>query len=164
MTWAPFTAADALAPLDTYGVSKMEAEQGLREIALQTGMEGVAAQAGGSCNASRAVSMGWRRINRCNIKSKLAIAHVLENPMNGLMLELPMDALVSPGASAQSLAAEARFMLALKLFEVGRLSSGKAGLLCGMGRVEFLLAAGRAGVAVVDMDAEELNAEFASNV
>ena len=60
------------------------------------------------------------RIKRCNIKSEFAIEHVLENPMNGLMLELPMDALVSPGASVQSLAAEARFMLALKLFEVGR--------------------------------------------
>ncbi|TAM18243.1 MAG: SDR family oxidoreductase, partial [Candidimonas sp.] len=34
-----FTADDAPAPLDAYGVSKMEAEQGLREIALQTGME-----------------------------------------------------------------------------------------------------------------------------
>jgi UDP-glucose 4-epimerase len=34
-----FTADDTPAPLDPYGVSKMEAEQGLREIALQTGME-----------------------------------------------------------------------------------------------------------------------------
>lgn len=84
--------------------------------------------------------------------------------MNALMLELPMDALEAPGVSSQSLAAEARFMLALKLFEVGRLSSGKAGLLCGMGRVEFLLAASRAGVAVVDMDADELSAEFAPSV
>jgi hypothetical protein len=33
-----------------------------------------------------------------------------------------------------------------------------------MGRVEFLLAAGRSGVAVVDLDAEEFNAEFAPNV
>ncbi len=47
--------------------------------------------------------------------------------MNALMLELPMDALEAPGVSNQSLAAEARFMLALKLFEVGRLSSGKPG-------------------------------------
>ena len=84
--------------------------------------------------------------------------------MNALMLELSMDALEAPGVSNQSLAAEARFMLALKLFEVGRLSSGKAGQLCGMGRVEFLLAASRAGVAVVDMDADELSAEFAPNV
>lgn len=35
----PFTADDAPAPLDPYGVSKMEAEQGLQEISAQTGME-----------------------------------------------------------------------------------------------------------------------------
>ncbi|MBF0471374.1 MAG: UPF0175 family protein [Gammaproteobacteria bacterium] len=51
-------------------------------------------------------------------------------------------------------------MLALKLFEVGRLSSGEAGQLCGMGRVEFLFAASRAGEPVVDLDDEELAAEF----
>ena len=42
--------------------------------------------------------------------------------MSSLMLELPMDALLLPGASTQSLAAEASFLLALNLFEVGRLS------------------------------------------
>lgn len=35
----PFGADDVPAPLDAYGISKMEAEQGLREIARQTGME-----------------------------------------------------------------------------------------------------------------------------
>jgi nucleoside-diphosphate-sugar epimerase len=35
----PFTPDDKPAPLDAYGVSKMEAEQGLRELAAQTGME-----------------------------------------------------------------------------------------------------------------------------
>ena len=80
-----------------------------------------------------------------------------------LMLEFPFDALALPGASPESLASEAKFMLALKLFEVGRLSSGKAGQLCGMGRVEFLLAAGRAGVPVATLDEEEISAEFASN-
>jgi UDP-glucose 4-epimerase len=34
-----FTADDTPAPLDAYGVSKMETEQGLREITRQTGME-----------------------------------------------------------------------------------------------------------------------------
>ncbi|MRS98709.1 NAD-dependent epimerase/dehydratase family protein [Ralstonia pickettii] len=34
----PFSADDEPAPLDSYGVSKMEAERGLREIASQTGM------------------------------------------------------------------------------------------------------------------------------
>ncbi len=35
----PFKADDLPAPLDPYGVSKLEAEQGLREIEAQTGME-----------------------------------------------------------------------------------------------------------------------------
>jgi nucleoside-diphosphate-sugar epimerase len=35
----PFTAGDVAAPLDDYGVSKMEAEQGLRELSARTGME-----------------------------------------------------------------------------------------------------------------------------
>ena len=83
--------------------------------------------------------------------------------MKALLLELPVDALATPGMSMESLAVEAKFMQALKLFEVGRLSSAKAGLLCGMGRVEFLLAASRAGVPVVAMDSMELNAEFAPN-
>lgn len=34
-----FSAADAPAPQDPYGISKMEAEQGLRQIAAETGME-----------------------------------------------------------------------------------------------------------------------------
>lgn len=35
----PFTEQDFPSPKDPYGISKMEAEQGLREIAAQTGME-----------------------------------------------------------------------------------------------------------------------------
>lgn len=84
--------------------------------------------------------------------------------MNTVTFEFPIDALASPGASVESLAAEAKFMLALKLFEVGRLSSGKAGKLCGMGRVEFLFAAGRAGVSAVALDDDELSAEFAPHL
>ena len=83
--------------------------------------------------------------------------------MNSVMLELPIDVLASPGVSPESLASEAKFMLALKLFEVGRLSSGKAGRLCDMGRVEFLLAAGRAGVPVLSLDDDELIREFDQN-
>ncbi len=35
----PFTANDAPAPQDAYGISKMEAELGLRQVAIETGME-----------------------------------------------------------------------------------------------------------------------------
>jgi len=35
----PYTADDAPAPVDPYGISKMEAEQGLKALAAETGME-----------------------------------------------------------------------------------------------------------------------------
>ena len=61
----PFTAADAPAPLDAYGVSKMEAEQGLREIALQTDMEVVIIRPplvyGPDVKANFAAMMRWLR-------------------------------------------------------------------------------------------------------
>lgn len=61
----PFTADDAPAPLDAYGVSKMEAEQGLREIALQTGMEVVIIRPplvyGPGVKANFAAMMRWLR-------------------------------------------------------------------------------------------------------
>jgi len=81
--------------------------------------------------------------------------------MNTLMIELPLEGLPSAAELPENFSDEARFLLALKLFEQGRISSGKAGTLCGMGRVEFLLAAGRAGVPVVDLSPHEMADEFA---
>ncbi|MEO5363891.1 MAG: UPF0175 family protein [Magnetococcus sp. DMHC-8] len=82
--------------------------------------------------------------------------------MNTLTIELPMDGLPSLAELPENFSDEVRFFLALKLFEQGRISSGKAGLLSsGMGRVEFLLAASRAGVPVVDLSQDEMDEEFA---
>ncbi|MCF8090410.1 MAG: UPF0175 family protein [Desulfotignum sp.] len=44
--------------------------------------------------------------------------------MNTGVLELPLDVLALPGIPPEDLANEAQFMLALKLFEIGRLISG----------------------------------------
>jgi predicted HTH domain antitoxin len=72
-----------------------------------------------------------------------------------------MEGLPPASELADGFADEARFLLALKLFEQGRISSGKAAILCGLGRVEFLLAAGRNGVPVVDLSEDERTEEFA---
>ncbi len=80
--------------------------------------------------------------------------------MKTLTLELPLEGLPIAAEMPGNFAEEARFLLALKLFEQGRISSGKAGILCGMGRVAFLLAAGRAGTPLVDLSPEELAEEF----
>lgn len=61
----PFTADDVPAPLDSYGVSKMEAEQALRDLANQTGLELVIVRPplvyGPGVKANFAAMMRWLR-------------------------------------------------------------------------------------------------------
>jgi predicted HTH domain antitoxin len=52
--------------------------------------------------------------------------------------------------------AEARLYLAMKLYEVGRLSSGQAAELAGYSRAAFLELLGRHGIAVFDQDPGDL--------
>ena len=51
---------------------------------------------------------------------------------------------------------EAKMAMAVKLFELKRLSSGMAAVLVGMDRVTFLLNLHRYGVAMIDLTEEEL--------
>ena len=51
---------------------------------------------------------------------------------------------------------EAKMAMAAKLFEMKRLSSGMAASLVGMDRVSFLLDLHRYGVAMIDLEQEEL--------
>ena len=55
---------------------------------------------------------------------------------------------------------ELRFLASAKLFELGRLSSGKAARLAGLDRVEFLQRLGRIGVAAINLADEEVEAEI----
>jgi predicted HTH domain antitoxin len=80
--------------------------------------------------------------------------------MSSLTIELTESVLVAYGQSREEFLREARFLLALKLFELGRLSSGKAAELCPMSRVDFLFAASWAGVPVARLDKSDLAEEF----
>jgi predicted HTH domain antitoxin len=55
---------------------------------------------------------------------------------------------------------EARFLLAAKLYELGRFSSGEAARMAGKGRVEFLFALAQIGVPVSNLRAEDVDAEL----
>ena len=61
--------------------------------------------------------------------------------------------------SDQEFVEELRFLASAKLFELGRLSSGKAARLAGLDRVEFLQRLGRIGVAAINLADEEVEAE-----
>ena len=55
---------------------------------------------------------------------------------------------------------EAKMAMAVKLFDMKRLSSGIAAKLAGMDRVTFLLSLHRYGVAMIDLEEEELLADL----
>ncbi len=55
---------------------------------------------------------------------------------------------------------EAKMAMAVKLFEMKRLSSGVAARLAGMDRVGFLLELHRYGSSMIDYDEEELHSDI----
>jgi predicted HTH domain antitoxin len=61
--------------------------------------------------------------------------------------------------SPASFEKEARFLLAAKLYESGRLSSGTCAEIAGCRKREFILRLHQAGVHVVNWDAEDLLSE-----
>ena len=81
--------------------------------------------------------------------------------MATIRIDLPESVLLGSGQSQEEFVSEAKFLLALKLFELGRLSSSRAAGLCAMNRVDFLLRAGRSGVPVAGIDKSDTQ-EFSS--
>ena len=57
-----------------------------------------------------------------------------------------------------------RLMAALKMFELGKVSSGKAAELAGMTRVEFLETCGRYNVSVFNYPPEEIEEELKKDI
>jgi predicted HTH domain antitoxin len=60
-----------------------------------------------------------------------------------IVLEIPEKVLLAEKTDEASFAQELRILAAVKLYQMGRLSSGRAAELAGMPRGEFLLTQGR---------------------
>lgn len=65
------------------------------------------------------------------------------------------EILLSVAMRREEFEREARFLLAAKLYELGKLSSGQAATMCGMQRVEFLSSLSRVGVAMSNLGEED---------
>ena len=63
--------------------------------------------------------------------------------MRQIVIQVPEKVLLAEKTDEVSFARELRMLAAVKLYELGRLSSGRAAELAGMSRVEFLLSLGR---------------------
>jgi predicted HTH domain antitoxin len=78
------------------------------------------------------------------------------------MLSIPYskDLLITSGKSKEALEHELRFLLAVKLFELRRLSLGKAAQLCSMHKLAFMDEMGRIGIPVINLDDEQISDEL----
>jgi predicted HTH domain antitoxin len=87
-----------------------------------------------------------------------------EKTVNAHQLTIPYsdDLLLSLKESPEEFEAEARLLLAVKLYELGRVSTGRAAELAGMPRVEFMFALGRFGLSPIGVDPEELESDLAN--
>ncbi len=81
-----------------------------------------------------------------------------------ITLEIPENLELGVQTTREELPAQIRLMAALKMFELGKLSSGKAAELAGMSRVEFLDMCGRYRVSVFNYSPDELENELRSDV
>jgi predicted HTH domain antitoxin len=76
--------------------------------------------------------------------------------MNAIQLEIPEETLISLKTDLQSFAKDLKMLASVKLFELGKLSSGRAAQLAGLTRVAFLVALRDYQVAPFRLTAEEL--------
>jgi predicted HTH domain antitoxin len=80
--------------------------------------------------------------------------------MKQLVVEYPEDLPGLLKLTEAQFAAEVRFLAAAKLFEMGKLSSGKAAAMAGIGRVEFLYKLGAYGFHAINLDDEQIATEL----
>ena len=81
-----------------------------------------------------------------------------------ITLDVPENFEQAVQVTRDELESQIRLMAALKMFELGKISSGKAAELAGMTRVQFLEACGRYNVSVFNYSADELEQELLADL
>lgn len=77
-----------------------------------------------------------------------------------ITIDVPEKVLLAEKIDAAAFGRELRVLAAVKLYELGRLTSGRAAELAGMSRVEFLLALGSYNVFPLATELEELETDY----
>ena len=84
--------------------------------------------------------------------------------MEKFSVVLPEDFELAVHSTPEELAAQIRLMAALKMFELGKVSSGKAADLAGISRLEFFEMCGRYKVSIFNYGPEETEGEIKSDL
>jgi len=77
-----------------------------------------------------------------------------------MSISYPDDLLITSGKSPQDLEAERVFLLAVKLFELRRLSLGKAAEFCHVNKIQFMFELGRMKIPVINLDDDQIADEL----
>ena len=80
--------------------------------------------------------------------------------MQSITIPCPDSVLISLKDTPEQFAKEATKLLAVKLYEMGKLSSGRAAELAGISRISFLQSLEVYGTAIFDMTKEELEKDY----
>ncbi len=80
--------------------------------------------------------------------------------MQVLSIPYSDDLLIATGKSKDALEQELCFLLAVKLFELRRLSLGKAAELCGMKKLTFMDELARMKIPVINLDNDQIKDEL----
>ena len=81
---------------------------------------------------------------------------------NLLTIPYPSDLLLSLKVSPERFERDARLLLAIKLYELGRVTTGTAAQIAGMDRVLFIFELAKFGLSASGVDADELEGDFAN--
>ena len=79
-----------------------------------------------------------------------------------LTIPYPDDLLLSLKLTPDSFEAEARLLLAVKLYEMGRVTTGVAAQIAGLDRVAFIFELDKFGLSPIGVDPDELESDLAN--
>jgi predicted HTH domain antitoxin len=85
---------------------------------------------------------------------------LIEMSLKILTIPYPEDLPEALGETPEEFECELRFLVAARLYELGRISSGRAAELAGMSRVEFLNRIGKYRISAFNYSLEELEQEI----
>ncbi len=77
-----------------------------------------------------------------------------------IQIMIPENLILQLGSSIEKVKIESQKLLAIKLFEVGHLTTGQAASMCGMNRIDFMIELSKMNIPVVNMDRAEIKKEI----
>lgn len=80
--------------------------------------------------------------------------------MEKIVIEIPDEVLISLKETPSEFSRDILMLAAVKLYQMGKLSSGRAAQLAGVSRVSFLQCLSRYDVPIFDLTGEELRSDF----